>query len=487
MHATLGNAGLTEMDAQKGSDSVLNGILDSPVVKGLLAAITVGAMIMSYIKEAGERLAHAAVIAKRYDLKNPVFFFVNRLPHILHSIVAYGALIAAGIELLFLIDQDVASGSIFQSAPQWLIGALQFLSKHFVVIFFIGLILFVLFELRAIENLLAWLLGLFPRVRRSLGWANAKWQITRQESERGILAPSQRQLEATANRLLAQIVDSARGNSLALRPATLADESAANTLYFGHVIEAYFAQNYNKSFPWTVFYEALACVAEANGRPLSPNSIKRFNGLNGFLPILLPANQHLPATDQIENVAGLEEEVEAAFKTLREKFDGDALNCARGVIGTDYSRVLRRSKAFLKSESMRRQFAKLFIVWGVKKGATHPEFFRVPFSTRILVKYLDDGVVLREGGRFNTSSELVEICFDAIQHRVQQRAYELLERSKDPGRQAWRESERQDINTRKLAWKWWIYYLIDVQAYHESRRYVSSEWKREGQEIVKEK
>jgi hypothetical protein len=294
-------------------------------------------------------------------------------------------------------------------------------------------------------------------------------------------------LEKWANTLIDELTHSQRSDGLAIRPTNLSDDSAANVLYFGHVVEEYCSEKLQLFFRWTVFCEALAQVARTNAAPFSPDSVRAYAAHGAFFAILLSANHYLPPEGQIPNEAGLEAAVDDAFNTLRSHWDGDARNSANGFAGTDYSRVLRNSAIFLEIEGMRRQFAKLFILWTIKPGATHPDVFRIPFSTGIFIKYIDEGIIRTEGQRFDSTSELVSICFEAFQRKIVKRVFLLLTQTKDAARVAWRQAELTDIESRKLNWTWWVYYRVDVQTYVDSRGYKSDSWKRSDKEIVSEK
>jgi hypothetical protein len=354
----------------------------------------------------------------------------------------------------------------------------------FVAFFFAAVFCYVLFEFRVLESFLAWLFGLVPRWRNTLEWANAQWQITGNADERRVLAPSDTDIEHAASGLIDSLAKAQRNKSLALRPASLSDDNAANVLYFGHVIEQYLATN-RRSLPWTEFYEALAQVAESKEAPLSPEGIKEFDARGSYLAELRKANRHLQVPDQIPNDAGLEAAVAQALRTLRDRFQSDARNLARGFLRTTYTRVLRRSVFFLTSEGMRRQFAKLFILWNALPGASHPELFQIPFNAAMFMRYADGGVIRTEGARFDYTTGPVEICFDAIQKRILSRVLSLLESTNDAARVNWRDSEKRDIQSRRLDWNWWVYYRADQQAYHDARGYESENWKVEAsKEIV---
>jgi hypothetical protein len=142
---------------------------------------------------------------------------------------------------------------------------------------------YILFELRAIEQLLAWSIGLVPRFRNSIEWANACWQIKTNADERKVLAASDSDVAKAASDLIDNFAKAERNKNLALRPHSLGEDNAANVLYFGHIIEQYLAST-RRSLPWTKFYEALARVAETNEAPLSPEGVPNSDQADLFLP-----------------------------------------------------------------------------------------------------------------------------------------------------------------------------------------------------------
>jgi hypothetical protein len=454
----------------------------SNLVKGVLAASAIVATMVKYIKEAGLRRSEARVIAERYELHGPVFWIINRGPHLLHYIVAMMILVVACVEIGVLVDQYTFAGGILSAMPEPVQAVVGFLSHYFVALFLLAVAFYyIMFELRSIENFFAWLIGLIPRLRNSIEWANAQWQIKSNADERRILAPSSSDVEDAANRLIGELMSTKPNKNLALRPAVLSEDSAANVLYFGHVVE----QHSKDALPWTVFYEALGQIAETPAAPFSPEGIKDLPAATSFFPVLLQANEILDGGSQIPNEPGLEQAVDAALETLRSKYEGDARKLAGGLFGTAYGRVLQRSNIFLTTEGMRRQFAKLFILWNVIPGASRPDVFRIPFNSRMFIRYLDDGVIRADGTRFDFTAEPVPACFEAIQRKILSRVLALVNGTKDAPRVAWRTAEKADIEARKLDWTWWVYYRADQQAYHDAVGYVSTNWKTEAnKEIV---
>jgi hypothetical protein len=465
------------------SDAI-DAIFGNPILKGAMAGLGAVAAITRYIKESNERWARSSIIANRYELRGPIFFSIARFPYALHMTVAIGILVIAFLEVCVLVDQYTLNRAVVSSLPTRVQGFFNAFSLYFVPLVLAALFFWLLFELRLIERFLAWLIGLVPGWRNTLGWANAQWQISGTEDERRVLAPSRPQVDAMASRLIDEITKEQRNESLALRPATLSEDSAANVLYFGHVIEQYLSAT-GGARPWTKFYEALAAVAETQAAPFSPEGFEEVTSSASFFPVILGANAYLTDyREYIPNDATLEEAVETARELLRDRYQSDARKMASGFLHTTYARVLGASASFLSRESMRRQFAKLFILWNITPSATRPKIFRIPFSSRMFMQYLDANVLLREGDHFNTTSAPVQICFEATQKQILSRVLALLTETKDAARSQWREREKADIKSRHIDWQWWVYYRADQQSYHDARDYESKNWKVEGSEIV---
>jgi len=448
-----------------------------------LAAITAIGAILKYLKGANDRARHAAIIARRYRF-GILCAAIARYPYRFHLAIAFVSLATALLEAMILLDQNLLAGALSKSFPGWLNSLVKFISTYFVGLFVVAAVLYLAFELRAIERLIGWLAGRIPAWRQTVEWPNAIWEIESDDNDRPSLAESKDSAENYANVIINQLTTQPRSPNLALRPTNLSDDSAGNVLYFGHVIEEYCSEKLNRFFPWTAFYQALADVAADVAAPFAPATIVARPLNDGFFAVLLSANAHLQPQCQIPNEAGLEAAVDEAFRRLVSRWTGDARRIAAGLIGTDYGRVLKRAKHFLEIEGMRRQFAKLFILWMIKPGATHPAVFRIPFSSGIFLRYIDTGIMLTEGPRFDTESEAVSLCFEAVQRDIVQRVRELLEKTNDAARVTWREAERQDAAARKLDWTWWVYYRSDTQTYADSRSYSAGKWKRQGKEIV---
>jgi hypothetical protein len=466
------------MEAPDSGGSVIAAFAENSFLKIVLTVTLILTTLSSYINGARKNLATANTLKRRYGFGGR-FWRILGLPSLIHLIVASGALIVSLLEALLLAQQHVMGGSY----PTWVSPAvanvLDGISAFFWLIFLVVSLLYIAFKLNWLESLAGLLSGASANARESLDWINAKWQQRRDPAERNIIAPSGAAIKRAADRLVMEVTQRARSNSLAIRPRGLSDANAPNVLYFGHVIE-----EYDVRIPWTPFYEALAALAETKDAPLSPESIRNFVGGNGFFSVLLRANDQLPSESRIPNTPGLEQAVEKAFATLRTEFHSDALGFAVGK-QTDYDNVLKSSAKFLSKDGMRRQFAKLFILWNLKRSATHPPAFKVPFSDRIFMKHADEGIIRTRGARFDTGSTEVQNCFEDIQGLLIRKVASLIEATKDAERVKWRAAERKDIVARNLDWTWWLLYRADVQTYHDASGYASANWTKEDRELVR--
>ncbi|TIV57051.1 hypothetical protein [Mesorhizobium sp.] len=467
---------------------LLEQIFGSNALKAGLAAVTVFATLAKYIKESGQRRREASAISRRFQLEGSIpFLVIVRFPAIIHQIVAITTLILSILEIGFLADQYANQGRILSIMPPPVDTISSFIASWFVGLIMLAGAFYLFFELRTLESFLAWFVGLVPSSRQTLGWANAKWQITSDKDDRRILAPSKGEIEAAASRLIGEIVASSANTSLALRPAGLDNETAANILYFGHVFEAYRSAQGDRYSAWTDFYAALGQVALEPHRPFSAKSLKAWPQTKSFLSVMLEANEKLAADVQIPNDTGLEVAIEGALATLRRRWKSDARNISRGILGyPSYDIALQNSQYFVRATGMRRQFAKLFILWGLEPGAKRPAIFRIPFNGKMLIRYLDDEVLRAQGDHFDLESEPVEICFETVQREVVEHAFDLLTRTKDPTRSEWRAQEKARTEVHNIDWKWWIFYRVDTQAYYDARNHNSPGWKIEAnREVVR--
>lgn len=463
------------------------GLFGSPTLRAVLAVLAVGGAIIRYIKESGKRDARSKELVESYGFNDRIFAAVNRWPHKLHMIASYGILCIATVQVAVLADSYLLKGAIQKQLPEWGGRMIEWLNTAFVAAFLIALVLYVLLELRGLEKLVGSITGLKPGWRNSFGWANAQWQLKSDESRR-VLAPSNEIIDRFAGHLIDTLVNEPANKNLALRPEGLPDADAANILYFGHVIEAYCGRVLNRSYNWTEFYDGLARVSLAEDAPFSPAAISVYPEDGNFLEVIIRANGEFPNTaTKIPNDAGLENAVREALKTLRLQAKSNAVNFAAKRWGSDYDRVLRAANSFLKDEGMRRQFAKLFILWNVKPMASRPDVFKIPFNSNIFIKYLDDGLLRYEGDSFRRDDELVQICFEAIQKNLVCKVEELLGNSTDQNRTDWRNNERARINARGIDWKWWIYYRADQQTYHLGREHQSESWEIYAQSQIRRK
>jgi hypothetical protein len=472
------------------SPNILKAIADNDYLKGAMAIVGVVGTIVSYIKLAAKRAARAKLVADRYEFKGWIFTLIDRVPHRMHLIVAYLTLFGSFVEIGVIADQQALSGSIDKKLPDFLAIPVHFISENFLILFLVAAFLALACHLRWIESVIGGVVGLVPTWRQTLEWPNALWQTENDEDEKPTLAGSAPEIERWTNTLIDDIVGKPRSHYLALRPANVADTNAGNILYFGHVVEEYCSGNLNLSFPWTHFYKAMADVAATPQAPFAPHTIRTWPKGQDFFPVILQVNAGLtaagiPANGLVPNNAGLEADVRQAFEVLHSKCNGDARNLASGWLGTSYGRLLRRSNCFLAKEEMRRQFAKLVLIWKVIPDANHPKVFRIPFSAGMFLNYVDSDIMLCEGKVFRGESERVQLCFEAVERQIVDRAHILLNESRDATRAVWRHTEKTEVEARNIDWTWWVYYRVDTQAYSNSRGYQPQKWERIGNDLRK--
>ena len=87
----------------------------------------------------------------------------------------------------------------------------------------------------------------------------------------------------------------------------------------------------------------------------------------------------------------------------------------------------------MDSLPMRRQFAKLFIIWGIKENATYPEIFEIPFSRGMFIMLADDGVIILPQDRINLANDRVSICFEYIEKHIIKSAIKYINETNDLG------------------------------------------------------
>jgi hypothetical protein len=425
--------------------------------------------ILTYFGATRERLERARRIARTYGF-GAIYAAANIWPHWIY-IIAF--------VLIILSSFCYFAAKLFDSviALPYVGASLQWILENYHIIFFAWLGFVFLAFLQAIEHLVLFVLSFFHRKRETVDWANARWPI--REGNSNILAPSQAGLTNISNRIVGDLASAPPNRNLALRPPDLENDEAANVLYFGHIIEEYTTDTRGPRFPWTPFYEAMAKVAMSAGRPFSAKTLAGFDGMkHSFLSdVLLIMNGHVdPDCPPLMNDAVLEQRVSQALRILQQEFSSDARTIARGWFRSSYDTILTKSRSVLKLEEMRRQFAKLTMLWNVVDNLHRPDVFKVPFSGGIFVLYLNNEVLLTENDRFERKDPSVQICFECAQQRMMETVLDLIETCVDTGRAAWRDKERQTVASRGADWRTWVLYRADQHAYHLGRVAEQKPW-----------
>jgi len=427
--------------------------------------------ILTYYGSTRDRLKRAQRIAKAYKF-GTIYAATNIWPHRIY-IVAFILVMLSSFCYFAVKFFSTIVALPYVGAP------LQWISDNYHLIFFAWLGFVFLAFLQVIENLVLFMLGLFRRTRETVDWANAKWHISEGIDPARILAPSQAGLTRMSNTIIADLISEPPNASLAIRPPGLENDEAANVLYFGHVIEEYTTNIAGPRFLWTPFYEALGRVAKSAGRPLSSKALAEFDSTKqSFLKdVLLKMNDPVDSDFPNLNDAALASRVNQALRVLQQTFRSDARNIAWGWMRSSYEAILTNSRPVLKLEEMRRQFAKLTMLWNVVDRLYRPDVFKVPFSGGIFLMYLNDGVLHTESKIFEREDPGVQTCFECTEQQLMRTVLDLIENSVDHGLASWRNMEKQKIASRHVDWKTWVFYRADQHAYHLGRVAKREPWK----------
>jgi hypothetical protein len=441
--------------------------------KDIAALLPLLGGIFTYFKTSHERLKRARRIARTYEF-GIVYSVANIWPHWIY--------ITATL-LVMLSSIDYFAVKFFSDIVEWpYVGKFtNWIFEHYYEIFVAWLVFVVLAFFQLIERLTLGVFGAFRDVRKTADWANADWHIREDGPQAAILASSQAGLTKIANTIVTDLIKQQPNDSLALRPRDFDNADAANILYFGHVIEEHTTAVGGPRFPWTTFYEAMGRVATAGGtRPFSPGALSAFDRASrSFLSdVLMKMNDHV-ALDfpKLVNDVTLEQRVSEALGILQDSFRSDARNVARGWGGSSYRALLNGSRSVFQLEEIRRQFAKLMMLWNVVDNLKRPDAFEVPFSGGIFLLYLNNEVLLTESEKFERKDPGVQTCFERAQHRLMRTVFDLIESSADSERVAWCKAEKAAIAMCGADWKTWVFYRADQHSYHLGRAAEKKPWK----------
>lgn len=453
-------------------------VLETYWFKGMLAfAASLGSFFI-FLREVRDRNISSSTKAEEFGIQNTSYQYIIRWPH---RIYFYTAL--AGSTVLLVIALGYFATLVFgepgaDTFPGMFLGVAEFLTWPSVAL---TILVYFLFWTHLLEHLGLFAMRVLAPSKRGFGWINAKWEL-QAEGYRRVLAPSEDRVDELAAELADQLVNGQKNPRMALRPNGLSDDVAANVLFFGHVVEDYCERVPGTTFEWTDFYVALGRVATEPDSPFSPSALG--NNSNNAHQTLLRANRYL-ANPTIPNSGGLEQQVTKAARILNREFNNDARKIARSLFGASYFSAHRKSKRFLESDGMRRQFAKLFIIWNVSPRTRRPDAFKIPFSANIFRMYLDRLALRAEGDEFRAQDERVRLAMERIQQSVMQKASNQIQESTDPVRMSWIATEKRFAEDRGLDWRWWLLYRTDQHLYYMGKNHPQRSWGIEGDMIVR--
>ncbi len=449
--------------------------------KDTYAVVPLLAAIFTYYNNIKVRLDWIADKKRRIGPLGLVHWWIDFFPNklmVLISVLAIGSSLSYFAFRLFVAPNS--TGSIA-----------KFLQKNyelFPIVFFIWLAFAVIGYFNWIPMLFERLIGISASARQTIGFANASWH-----NERGEKAPALA-LSETGRPFAQKVVDGLAivdlNPNLALRPADVTDEEAANILFFGHVVEQFYTATGSTEgvkTGWTRFYEIMGSVARADDRPFSAAGVKAFADQSFFFkvvkrydveasrlfptPAVLGANPEQDLSPRLPSAQQLEEAVDRAFIYLRKELSSDARNIGGRLFrGYSYAAALRRSSQILNDEELRRQFAKLAVIWRVwGDHYQRPDLFRIPFSRGILVLLLDENFIITDADEFRTDDQRVRVCCERAQDRSSLSAFDVIEKTKNPTVVLWRNVEKEKSERLGIDWLWYVFYRVDQHLYHMGR------------------
>jgi hypothetical protein len=387
------------------------------------------------------------------------------------------AVIATVSSLAFL-----ATNGLGWAAPaDPLKGLLRWNDNHYSIVLFIWLVHTVLVYTNGITRLLWGIVWLVPAWRDRVGFTNATWHIHQGEKAPAIALAREKQRRIPGD-IANSLVTSTDNANLALRPTGLTDVEAGNVLFFGHVIECAMTQN-NVRWSgdiWTAFYQALGAVAKLKDHPFAADAITAFSGESFYQQVVMRMDQHRP-----ENLPAIPQDyeipsrVDAAQHYLASHLEGDARALGRYAFGYSYNSFLRRSRLVpqLALEEIRRQFAKLAIMWRISPKARHPKDFKIPFSRSMAIYLLDQSWIRTDAQRLAVDDIYFLNAFDVAESSLVSVAADIIDNANDAPTKFWREAKIREASKLNLDWDWYLRYRIDQHVYHLARNAVSAIWR----------
>jgi hypothetical protein len=384
----------------------------------------------------------------------------------------------AAVAIVSSLSYLATHGLGWSTPPGSLKALLDWNDNHYAMILFVWLLHTILVYTNSITRLLWAVVWLIPTLRDRLGFTNATWHI-RQGEKAPAIAITREKRQRIPGDIANSLVSSADNANLALRPVGMSDVEAANVLFFGHIIECAMTENnvrWNGDI-WTSFYQALGAVAKLKDHPFAAEAINSFSGASFHQQILMQIDQHrptgLPAVPQDYQIPS---RVDEAQRFLAIQLGGDARELGRGVFGYSYNTYLTRSRKVpqLALEEIRRQFAKLAIMWRLTPKARHPKEFKIPFSRSIAIYLLDQTWLRTDAARLEVEDIYFLNAFDVAESSLVSIAATIIDTAKDTPTKNWRDAQKREATKLSLDWDWYLRYRIDQHVYHLARKAAAS-------------
>jgi hypothetical protein len=413
-------------------------------------------------------------------------------PDHLLSIVTVFAVLSS---LLYFAYRLFYDGLFVSGLPP---GALQAVLQVNYDYFLYGLFIWLVVAVTGFFNLLSEgalaIAGAVRRFRHTLGYVNASWRLDYGDSAASVTLG--KNASTLADQLLQTLANAPANDDLALRPAGLTDEEAANVLYFGHVVEEYYTQSGTAhTTPWTPFYETLGAIAAQDSHPFAAAAIRGMQDSSFFFTVLKqfdgfarPATEGKAAIVALPNSVPLEQKVDAAFRFLRDHTRGDARNFGKSWLSFSYGVALKRIASVITLQELQRQFAKLAVIWNLWLRYRKPRVFNIPFSRGIALYFLDMHYVATDGSEFRTGDQRFKDVMELAEQALLESAFGSLQATSNPAIVTWRNRQRTKADQLKIDWQWYAFYRIDQQIYATTRRYTATGWEaKQGGEVIARK
>jgi hypothetical protein len=458
--------------------------------KDLPALIPLLGAIFTYWTYVKTRLDWISEKRKRVGDLGYVHWFVDVLPNRILTIVFTFVLLSSLAYFYYKFFVDPSDTKLIARI-------LRFNYDNFYLVFAGWIVFVILAYFNIIPKVFENVAGRIPAMRETIGFANASWH-NELEAEAPALAIGNT-ARAFVDEVVQDLAVSPPNENLALRPPNVSDAEAANILYFGHVVEAYqlHVPSNGPRTGWTAFYEVMGLIANDADRPFSPEFIrnfdidresffykvlKRFDAYAGYAhPRMRKAVTALPNAQQ------LEEAIDKAFRHLKEIRKADARNIGKGWWWFSYDAALRNIGDVLQPEELRRQFAKLALVWHIWSSYRRPSTFRIPFSRGIVILFLEKNFFVTDADEFSTADPRFQTCMEQGVRELLQIAYQAIEQTHNDNVVKWRDAEQLKARQLGIDWSWYLFYRVDQHVYHLGRTHERTEWNYRGGTSIIEK